>query len=229
MVTRPGVRVGRSARGGVVTALTAERVSEIWSRFVVYLSVGWGIDELADVTLDAVHGFVTAPIARDGELLDPSVATMHVRRCAVRLLFRSLRESGELVGDPTRDLVLPARSSCPGRPLSDDEVGLCRAVSLSSLSETRLPAAWALAEATARTSELVHIRVATSIAARAVSGSTARRRLSRGGGASVSGVYSRSRAASTCSEDQRTSGWSIRVVGRRARVMRRHATRSTRS
>jgi len=45
------------------------------------------------------------------------------------------------------------------RALTQDEVALCRSFSVSSLTETRRPAAWALAEATARTSEIPHIRV----------------------------------------------------------------------
>jgi len=63
------------------------------------------------------------------------------------------------VGDPTVDLALPPRSCLAVRPLTDDEVALCRCFSLRTLSETRQPAAWALAEATARTSELPNIRV----------------------------------------------------------------------
>src|SRR5438067_923836 len=43
------------------------------------------------------------------------------------------------------------------RPLSDDEVAVCRAAALAG--ESRLAAAWALAEATARTSELPSARV----------------------------------------------------------------------
>jgi integrase len=54
---------------------------------------------------------------------------------------------------------LPARSSLPSRPLTDDEVALCRSFSVSSLTETRRPAAWALAETSARTSEVPDIRV----------------------------------------------------------------------
>lgn len=45
------------------------------------------------------------------------------------------------------------------RPLTDDEIALCRTATLQSLTGTRLSAAWALAEATARTAELPHITV----------------------------------------------------------------------
>ncbi|MCA1705300.1 MAG: integrase, partial [Actinobacteria bacterium] len=87
------------------------------------------------------------------------MATMHLRRSALRLYFRTARQLGLYSGDPTLDLVLPARSSLHMRPLTEDEVALCRSSSVSSLTETRRPAAWALAEATARTSEIPHIRV----------------------------------------------------------------------
>jgi integrase/recombinase XerC len=49
------------------------------------------------------------------------------------------------------------KSALLTRPLTDDEVGLCRSCALTSLTQTRQPAAWALAESSARTSELPHI------------------------------------------------------------------------
>jgi integrase/recombinase XerC len=72
------------------------------------------------------------------------------------MAFRALRELGEDVGDPTLDLPLPPRSSRAARPLTDDEVALCRASTrLGGGSGTLLRAvAWALAEATAVTSEI---------------------------------------------------------------------------
>src|SRR5439155_21004785 len=45
------------------------------------------------------------------------------------------------------------------RPLTDDEIALCRSFALSTLTETRQPAIWALGEAAARTSEIPHIRL----------------------------------------------------------------------
>lgn len=106
---------------------------------------------LSDVCRSHVERFVHAPGA-DG--VAPSVATAHLRRSAVRLLFRVLRSAGEVDHDPTLDLVLPPRSSLAARPLTDDEVVLGRSFSEHTLGETRQPSAWALAEATARTSEL---------------------------------------------------------------------------
>jgi integrase len=60
--------------------------------------------------------------------------------------------------DPTLDVVLPPRSGLRARPLTDDEIAVCRSASLHSLDATRLPAAWALAEATVRSGELAAIR-----------------------------------------------------------------------
>src|SRR5439155_2516265 len=69
------------------------------------------------------------------------------------------RQLGVYDGDPTIDLVLPPRSFLAVRPLTDDEIVVCRSFSLQTLTATRQPAAWALAEATARTSEIPHIVV----------------------------------------------------------------------
>ena len=85
---------------------------------------------------------------------------MHLRRCAVRLLFRVAREIGLVDADPTMDLALPVRPDSAARALLDDEVQVCRAVSMHRLDETRLPAAWALAEAGVRTGELAEVTVA---------------------------------------------------------------------
>jgi integrase/recombinase XerC len=87
------------------------------------------------------------------------VATRHLRRSAVRLLYRLARRHGLADHDPSLDLDLPPRSSLPTRPLTDDEIHLCRSFSLSTLTESRQPAAWALAEATASSSEIPRILV----------------------------------------------------------------------
>ncbi len=127
------------------------RLLEVICRFLRFLD-GSGIDSFSTVSPAVVGEFVHARSTATGA--EPSVATSHLRRSAVRLLFRVLREVGVVGHDPTLDLVLPARSSLRARPLTDDEVALGRSFSLSSLAETRRPAAWALAEATARTSEI---------------------------------------------------------------------------
>lgn len=85
---------------------------------------------------------------------------MHMRRTSLRILFRVARtELGFEGGDPTLDIVLPPKSGMAARPLTNDEVALGRSYSLHTVTATRLPAAWALCEATAITAELPYITV----------------------------------------------------------------------
>ncbi len=132
---------------------SVRRIIEIAQRFVDFSDAAGGDADLAAQSERFVHALV------DGvdEAREPSIATKHLRRAALRLLFRTARSLDLLDGDPTLDLTLPPRTSLKVRALTDEEVALCRSFSVHSLTETRLPAAWALAEATARTSELPHI------------------------------------------------------------------------
>jgi integrase/recombinase XerC len=132
------------------------RLLDVIGRFLRYVDRA-GIDSLGDVSPDLARGFVLARSGRTN--VAPSVATSHLRRSAVRLLFRVLRQLSVVEHDPTLDLVLPPRSSLPARPLTDDEIALGRSYSLHSIIETRRPAAWALAEASARTSEIPNVCV----------------------------------------------------------------------
>jgi integrase len=140
-----------------LSAQTQHRLVSILSRFAAFAERGFGISTLNDITPDIVRAFIAAP--RRGGGGPPSISTMHFRRSAVRLLFREARRVGLTDSDPTLDLTLPPRSSLGLRPLTDDEIAICRSSALRHLSETRLPAAFALAEATARTSEVPKIRV----------------------------------------------------------------------
>lgn len=131
-----------------------DRTSTILDRFGRFASEGCGLDGLDQVTPSIARSFVTAPTST-GE--PPSTSTMHWRRTALRLLFRAARRHGLVHGDPTLDLDLPPRSSLGTRPLTDDEITLCRSVAQWSLAGSRHAAAWALAEATCRSSELPNI------------------------------------------------------------------------
>jgi integrase/recombinase XerC len=64
---------------------------------------------------------------------------MHLRRSALRLYFRTLRQLGLCAGDPTIDLALRPRSCLAVRPLTDDEIVVCRSFSLQTLTATRQP------------------------------------------------------------------------------------------
>lgn len=134
----------------------ANRVATALGRFEVFCEAGFNAVDLDQITPTIAELFVTAS-SSDGR--PPSVSLQHLRRLSIRLLFRIARSSGHLVGDPTIDLALPPRSTLQTRPLTDSEVLLCRGVSQWSLSDSRRSAAWALAEATARTSELPRLLV----------------------------------------------------------------------
>ena len=140
-----------------LSAQSRTKFLELLDRFESFLSVGQGVESLEEVTQANVVLFISASPAGD-TTTEPAVATMRLRRSAIRLLFRLARDSGLEVGDPTLDVRLPTRSRRPVRPLTDAEIEVCRGASLRTLVETRLPAVWALAEATARTSELPSIR-----------------------------------------------------------------------
>jgi site-specific recombinase XerD len=140
----------------ILTAQTARRMSEIFGHFTGFVMRAHGVSSLGEVRSEHTLAFIEAPVGSGDE---PSPATMHLRRSAIRLLFRVARTLALCGHDPTLDAALPPRSSSKLRPLSDDEVALCRSHSLETLQETRQPAAWALAEATATTTELSHARL----------------------------------------------------------------------
>jgi integrase/recombinase XerC len=144
------------ASSEVLSEQSLLRVTDLLERFCTFSARAFSIESLGEVHQPVAEAFVRAPSSEG----DPSVATMYLRRSVLRLLFRTARELGLADHDPTIDVVLPPRSSLRVRPLSDEEVALCRAASRHSLSATRLPAAWALAEASARSAELGHVRAA---------------------------------------------------------------------
>ena len=134
-------------------------MAETVTRFTAYLERGHRVSSIRHITKEHVEGFVFAPLPDPSGSRRPAIATMHLRRTALRLYFRIARQRGLIEGDPTVDLCLPPRSGVAVRPLTSDEITLCRSFSLKSLTATRHPAAFALAEATARTAEIPHIRV----------------------------------------------------------------------
>lgn len=142
----------------VIAEQTSDRLEEIGTRFVARLSRS-GLASWEDVQQGHCRSFVSAP-TRSGR--PPSPATQHLRRSTVRAIFRTLRSIGATAGDPTLDLVLPPRQARAYRPLTDDEVLLCRATSRlgeSGAASLRRAVAWALGEATAATGEIGAVRL----------------------------------------------------------------------
>ena len=129
------------------------RFVDLIEQFGSYVHRAHLVRRLEDVTPVMASDFIDSPCAGG----PASASVRHFRRTAVRTLYRVGRDLGLAEGDPTLDLALPPRGSGPLRALTTDEVELCRLASVASLGETRLPAAWALAEATARTAELSEV------------------------------------------------------------------------
>ena len=161
------------------------------------------------------RAFVLAP--SDGRKASPpSVATSHLRRSAVRLLFRVLREHRLVEHDPTLDVRVAGAFVAAARPLTDDEIALGRSFSAETLGETRRPAAWAFAEATARTSELSAIRVGDLDLDAGRSGLLGARRPRPVGVISASGASS-PRSTRSPSSKRATPDVSLRLRRRRER------------
>ena len=153
--TECAVVVDALASSAALSEYSLLRVVDLVERFCSFCEQALDVSSLAEVSAAEAAAFVRAPNA-DGP---PAVATMHLRRSTLRLLFRTVRQLGLANSDPTLDLVLPPRSSLTARPLTDEEVALCRSASMHTLTATRLPAAWGLAEVSARSSELGHIQI----------------------------------------------------------------------
>lgn len=140
------------------TPATLEKCGETVTRFARRLD-RQGVRELADIGPDHCQGFIDAATK---DATAPSLTTRHSRRSAIRMFFRTLRELGYDIGDPSLDVRLPARTNAAARPLTDMEVTLCRAASRMGEAGGRSlhrAVCWALGETTAVSSEISAIRV----------------------------------------------------------------------
>lgn len=121
-----------------------------------FLEDARGVRDIRLVAVGDVAAWVDAALPSG---VPPSVATRHNRKSAASAGFRLLRELGLVDHDPTLDVDLPERSrDRQTRPLTASEVDAGRATSIHTLSESRLPAVWALAEGTATTHEIPRVR-----------------------------------------------------------------------
>ena len=110
-------------------------------------------------TLDAVPSGVVADFvnSRRSSGAIPTDSERERRLSSVRLAYREARQLGLASGDPTVDVALSERRHVSARPLRDDEIELGRAHTLQP-GVSRRAVSWALSEATARTSEMPHVR-----------------------------------------------------------------------
>ncbi len=138
-------------QSGEVSDSAVRRVEPTLQRAVDFFD-GRGLSSLGAVrpvdASDFVHSRLDSGLAA-------SIAVLHNRRAALRLLFRVARGLEFVESDPTLDLCLPPKSSAASRPLDDDEIELCRDV--AQWASARAAIAWALAEATARGAEIAAI------------------------------------------------------------------------
>ena len=135
------------------TSSTVAVTAEGLERFIQF-AAAHDVTELAGVTDALCAGFIAAAGASGGQ---PSTPTMHHHRSVLRVFFRVLHSFDVSVVDPTWALELPSRSVDAIRALSDDELDVLRAVSLSTVAETRQPSIVALAEAGAVTTEIAAV------------------------------------------------------------------------
>lgn len=137
---------------------TLDKCGDMVGRFARRLTAQ-GVTRPGDISLEHCRGFVMARAASGQK---PEVTTQHARRSALRMLFKSLREMGYDVTDPSLDLVLTPRTGTAARPLTDVEITLCRASSrMGEAGGASLHRAvcWALGETSAVTSEISAIKV----------------------------------------------------------------------
>ncbi len=157
---------GRGVEGELYVALelwseqslstsTLERLAGLITRFANRL-VATGVASLLDATLADCEGFIWAPTKRAAA---PSMHTVHLRRTAVRGLFRTLLQLEPKFVDPTTHLDLPSKGDPRARPLTDDEMTSLRVAAIGRVrSSNRAALAVALAESTATTGEIPQVR-----------------------------------------------------------------------
>src|SRR6266536_2497724 len=112
VTTAPSESLGRvleELRRSRLPDQTTHRMTELLVRFTIFLDKGLRLGSVEDITAEHASRFVFAGISKPVGPQRPSVATMHLRRSALRLYFRTLRQIGVAVGDPTQDLVLAPR------------------------------------------------------------------------------------------------------------------------
>jgi integrase/recombinase XerC len=140
----------------VLAESSFEVLTEVMAKFGRFCQEGLAISDVSLIEQVHAEEFIHSLRKDRGE---PTVPTMHLRRGGVRLLFREGRRLDLVDGDPTIDIVLPPRSILSTRALTDDEVELCRLSAVVSTTDLRSPIVWALAECTARVSEIAKVCV----------------------------------------------------------------------
>jgi site-specific recombinase XerD len=139
---------------GDVAASTLDRLGGLAERFALRLEAA-GVASVLEATAADCDGFIWARTRRN---TSPSLHTVHLRRTALRGLFRALQHDNPDIVDPTTGIDLPSRNSNRVRALTSSEMELVRTAALGrSRQPLRGAAAVALAEATATTGEVPQV------------------------------------------------------------------------
>ena len=146
--------ISHLAELGAMAPVSLIRVADLIRGFTNYLAAS-GVESTGDISEAHASAFVRSLTRSKTE---PSLATMHLRRTALRILFREAKALGVLSVDLAGSIPLPPRSYRDLRPLMDNEIDRCRSFAEHMEGETRYAIAWALAEATARVAELGAVR-----------------------------------------------------------------------
>jgi hypothetical protein len=142
--------VSRLTERDALAPVSLIRVADLVRGFANFLAAS-GVESADDICEASASAFVRS-LTRS--MTEPSLATMHLRRTALRIFFREAASLGFVFVDPTRNITLPARSYDDLRPLTDEEIDRCRSFAERMEGDNRCSIAWALAEATARVPEL---------------------------------------------------------------------------
>jgi hypothetical protein len=135
---------------------TLKLVLPVIEGFATYMEQGLGISDVDAIGPDDAERFMAS---RQADGSPPTYAARRIRRMGIRLAFRTGRALGLAHGDPSLDIDLGPPASIHARPLTDEEIERGRSFALPSLRDKRRSIAWALAEATAPTSEMGLVRV----------------------------------------------------------------------
>lgn len=141
---------------GDLAASSLQKVTGHLARYTKVLEQLRNVTDVRTTGSADVAAFINLPVTR-GRL---TAATRDNRRYALSKYYEVLRDLGQYVGDPLAGISIARNDSTPLRPLVDAEVDRCRLRSGRTYRDTRGPAGWAFAEATATTSEIPAILLA---------------------------------------------------------------------
>ena len=125
---------------------------ERMKRFAAFTKAN-GVEFVDSVTDDDVRRFIDCPRSSGAP---PTDFERGERLAAVRMLFRDLLKLGLAVCDPTRGISLGASARTLVRPLDDHEIAVGEMYTFHPFL-MRPAVCWALAEATALPSEVIHV------------------------------------------------------------------------